>query len=85
MDFNFSSLQLSLKASFEVNGNTLSVWFGRVKGYNLDNLSATKGSDQHFKIFTGFQNKVCTNLFVWTDGYLGDLKVAGLGQLKGCI
>jgi hypothetical protein len=69
----------------EVDGNTLSLCVGGVKAYNLDNLYARKGSDEHFKIFVGFQNKVCTNLCVWTDGTMMDLKVAGAGQLRACI
>lgn len=69
----------------EIDGNRLSLTIGGVKAYNLDNLYSRKGADEHFKIFIGFQNKVCTNLCVWTDGYLNDLKVKSIGQLKACI
>jgi len=69
----------------EIEGNVLSLTVGGVKAYNLDNLYNKKGTDEHFKVFIGFQNKVCTNLFVWTDGYMCDLKVKGIGQLKACI
>jgi hypothetical protein len=69
----------------DVNGNRLSLTVGGVKAFNLDNLYQRKGADEHFKIFVGFQNKVCTNLCVWTDGYMSDLKVKNLGQLKACI
>jgi hypothetical protein len=69
----------------EIDGNRLSLTIGGIKAYNLDNLYARKGTDEHFKVFIGFQNKVCTNLCVWTDGYLNDLKVKSLGQLKACI
>jgi hypothetical protein len=69
----------------EINGNTLSLTVGGVKSYTCDNLYSRKGSDEHFKIFIGFENTVCTNLCVWTDGLLGDLKVQNLGQLKGSI
>jgi hypothetical protein len=68
-----------------IDGNSLSLTIGGVKGYNLDNLSGKKGSDEHFKIFIGFQNRVCTNLCVSTDGYMSDLKVRNIGQLKACI
>lgn len=71
--------------SSNIGGNKLSLTFGGVKAYNLDNLYSKKGSDEHFKIFVGFQNKVCTNLCVWSDGYLSDLKVTNSGQLKACI
>jgi hypothetical protein len=68
-----------------VDGNRLCLTVGGVKAYNLDNLYNKKGSDEHFKIFIGFQNKVCLNLCVWTDGAMMDLKVTSMGQLKACI
>ncbi len=71
--------------STELNGNILTLTFGGVKAYNLDNLYTKKGSDEHFKIFIGYENKVCTNLCVWSDGYVSDLKVSSIGQLKACI
>ncbi|WP_435356162.1 DUF3871 family protein [Emticicia sp. SJ17W-69] len=64
-----------------INGNELSLTIGGVKSYSLDNLYNRKGSDEHFKVFIGFQNKVCCNLCVWTDGYSGDLKVKNTAQL----
>jgi hypothetical protein len=66
----------------EVDGNLLSLTIGGVKSYNEDNLYQRSGADQHFKAFIGFQNRVCTNLCVWTDGYIGDLSVKNLDQLK---
>jgi len=69
----------------EIDGNTLSLTVGGVKAFNLDNLYNKKGSDEHFKIFIGFKNTVCTNLCVWTDGYYSDLKVRSIGQLKAGI
>ena len=68
-----------------VDGNPLSLTIGGVKSYNLDNLYSRKGTDEHFKVFIGFQNKVCTNLCVWSDGYIGDLTVNNAGQLKAAI
>jgi hypothetical protein len=64
--------------------NTLSLTIGGVKAYNLENLYSRK-SDQVFKIFVGFNNRVCLNLKIWSDGYMGDLKVTSIGQLAGCI
>jgi hypothetical protein len=69
----------------EIDGNTLSLCVGGVKAYNLDNLYNKKGADEHFKIFIGFQNRVCTNLCVWTDGFYSDLKVSSLDYLRACI
>jgi len=68
-----------------VDGNRLSLTIGGVKAYNLDNLSNKKGADEHFKIFIGFQNKVCLNLCVWSDGAMMDLKVSTVCQLQACI
>jgi hypothetical protein len=69
----------------EIDGNILSLTIGGVKAYNMDNLYGKKGTDEHFKVFIGFQNKVCTNLCVWSDGFIGDLTVRTTGQLKACI
>ena len=68
-----------------IDGNSLSLTIGGVKAYNQDNLYSRSQCDQHFKIFIGFQNKVCTNLCVWTDGYYNDVKVKSIGQLKSAI
>lgn len=64
-----------------VNGNTLNLTIGGVKSYNLDNLYSRKGGDEHFKVFIGFQNKVCCNLCVWSDGFVGNLKANNVNQL----
>jgi hypothetical protein len=69
----------------DIDGNRLSLTVGGIKAYNLDNLYNRKGADEHFKVFIGFKNIVCTNLCIWTDGFIGDLKVKSIGQLKGCI
>lgn len=67
-----------------IGGNTLSLTIGGVKAYNMDNLYSRK-TDQHFKIFVGFNNRVCLNLKVWSEGYMDDLKVTSIGQLSACI
>lgn len=68
-----------------VDGNKLNLTIGGVKAYNLDNLYARSGTDQHFKVFIGFKNMVCTNLCVSTDGYIGNLKVKNIEQLYNAI
>lgn len=65
-----------------VDGNELSLTIGGVKSYSLDNLYSRAQSDQHFKVFIGFKNRVCSNLCVWTDGYMDDLKVKNTDQLS---
>ena len=57
--------------SKEIQGNKLSLIIGGVKAYNEDNLFNKKGSNEHFKVFIGFQNRVCLNLCIWTDGLKG--------------
>jgi hypothetical protein len=68
-----------------INGNTLNLTIGGVKSYNLDNLYSRRGGDEHFKVFIGFQNKVCCNLCVWSDGFIGNLKVSNTAQLMSEI
>ncbi|NDK54774.1 DUF3871 family protein [Pontibacter fetidus] len=68
-----------------VDNNQLTLTIGGVKAYNLDNLYNKKGAAEHFKVFVGFNNLVCTNLCVRTDGYLADLKVSHIDQLYACI
>jgi hypothetical protein len=69
----------------EVDGNVLSLTIGGVKSYSLDNLYSKSQCDQHFKIFVGFKNKVCCNMCVWTDGFMGDVKVKSVGQLTAMV
>ncbi len=66
----------------EIGGNTLSLTIGGVKSYSQDNLYSRSQSEQHFQLFVGFQNKVCTNLCVWTDGLMNDVRVKTLSDLK---
>lgn len=68
-----------------IDGNALTLTVGGVKAYNLDNLYNKKGAAEHFKVFIGFKNMVCTNLCVRTDGYLADLRVSSLEQLHSAI
>ncbi len=71
--------------SESIEGHPLSLTIGGVKAYNLDNLYNRKGIEEHFKVFIGFKNRVCTNLCVSTDGFLSELKVKNLQQLKSSI
>lgn len=68
-----------------VDGNTLFLTVGGVRSFGEENLNNRSATDQHFKVFIGFKNTVCCNLCVWTDGYLSDIKVKTLGQLKGVV
>ena len=57
-----------------VNGNELSLTIGGVRSYNLENLY-NKKSLEKFKFFIGFQNQVCMNLCVSSDGFVEDMRV----------
>jgi hypothetical protein len=65
-----------------IGENTLSLTVGGVKGYHLDRLHGKKGSDEYFSFFIGYQNKICCNMCIWTDGYSSNVGVRSLGQLK---
>jgi hypothetical protein len=42
----------------------------------------SKKNVEKFKVFIGFQNLVCTNLCVSTDGYADELRVSHIGDLQ---
>ncbi|MFT6638394.1 MAG: hypothetical protein ACJAYP_000971 [Flavobacterium sp.] len=67
-----------------VNGNKLNLCIGGVRSYNQENLFSKK-SIEKFKIFIGFQNKVCTNLCISTDGLIDDLRVSSEHELASQI
>lgn len=67
-----------------INGNELSLSVGGVRSYNLENLY-NKKSLEKFKFFVGFQNKVCCNLCVWSDGFIGDMRVSTYQELENRI
>lgn len=67
-----------------INGNKLSLSIGGVRSYNQENLFSKK-SIEKFKVFIGFQNTVCTNLCISTDGLKHDLRVSSVLELKAKI
>jgi hypothetical protein len=67
-----------------IDGNRVCMTVGGIKNYGSDNLSSRKGHES-FKILIGFQNKICLNLCVWSDGVIGDLKVKNKAQLNSAI
>ena len=66
--------------SSKVAENGLNLTIGGVRAYNLTNLHSRK-SEEHFKLFIGFQNKVCTNLCISTDGFSSNVKVRTVAEL----
>lgn len=67
-----------------IHGNELSLTIGGVRALNHESLFSKK-SIEKFKVFIGFQNKVCTNLLVSTDGILLEIRVSGLQELVKCV
>lgn len=63
-----------------VNGNDLCLSLGGVRAYNLDNLNGRK-TEEHFKVFIGFKNKVCVNLCIWSDGFKAELKARSVSEV----
>lgn len=67
-----------------INGNKLSLVIGGVRSYSQQNLFSKKSMEK-FKVFIGFQNTVCTNLCISTDGLREDLRVSSIMELKAKI
>jgi hypothetical protein len=67
-----------------INGNEIALTIGGVRSYNLENLY-NKKSFEKFKFFIGFQNKVCCNLCVWSDGFIDDMRVTSYQELHSKI
>lgn len=63
-----------------INGSTLTLSLGGVRAYNLENLYGRK-TEERFKIFIGFENRICTNLCVSSEGFIDDLRVRTLSEL----
>jgi hypothetical protein len=67
-----------------INGNRLNLAIGGVRAYNQENLYGKK-SIEKFKVFIGFQNKVCLNLCISTDGLAESIRISSVGELKSKI
>ena len=64
-----------------INGNELSLCIGGVRAYNKENLFSKKKMES-FKFFIGFQNMVCCNMCISTDGYMREIKVSSHQELE---
>lgn len=67
-----------------INGNRLNLSIGGVRAYNQENLYGKK-SIEKFKVFIGFQNRVCLNLCIATDGLADSIRISSIGELKSKI
>lgn len=63
-----------------IDGNKLTLTVGGVRAYNTMNLYSKKTVEK-FKVFVGFRNRVCCNLCVSSDGYVGQLEVSNTADL----
>jgi hypothetical protein len=63
-----------------INGNELNLTIGGVRAYNLENLTGKK-TEEKFKIFIGFKNRVCCNLCVWSDGFKSELRARSIEEI----
>lgn len=63
-----------------INGNKLALTIGGVRAYNTENLY-NKKTYEKFKFFIGFQNMVCCNMCISTDGFKDEIKVTNTTDL----
>lgn len=64
-----------------INGNEIALTIGGVRAYNQENLYSKK-SFEKFKFFIGFQNLVCCNMCVSSDGYVEDLRADSYSGMR---
>lgn len=64
----------------DINGNHLTLSVVGCKSYARDNL-AGRFTAQKFSMAVGFQNMVCTNQCISTDGYREDIRAMNEGDL----
>lgn len=64
-----------------INGNNLCLSIGGVRSLSQENLYSKKSLEK-FKVFIGYQNRVCTNLCVSTDGLMNDIRISSVIDLE---
>jgi hypothetical protein len=67
-----------------INGNELSLTIGGARSYSKENLYSKKTYEK-FQVFIGFQNMVCCNLCISTDGYQDEMRVGTYVELQSKI
>jgi len=64
-----------------IGGNKLSLSVAGVRSYNRQNLYSKKSMEK-FAVCIGFQNMVCTNLCINSDGIVQELRASTIEELK---
>ena len=64
-----------------INGKRLELTIGGVRAYNQENLYSKKTYEKS-KFFIGFQNMVCCNLCVSTDGFQSEIRAMSYLDLE---
>lgn len=67
--------------SRSVNGQTVHLCIGGVRAYNEDKLYGRQ-SPMKFKIFVGWQVRVCSNLMLTCDGFTGNLECLTTSDIR---
>lgn len=67
--------------STRIDDEEVCLSIGGMKAYNLDNLGKDSRSPQHFTVFIGFKNTVCSNMCIWSDGSVAQVSVTSLKDL----
>ena len=67
--------------SRSINGQTVHLCIGGVRAYNEDKLYGRQ-SPMKFKIFVGWQVRVCSNLMLTCDGFTGNLECMTTSDIK---
>lgn len=67
-----------------INGNVLTLTIGGVRAYNKENLYSKK-SVEKFQVFIGFQNMICCNLCISTDGMASEMRVGSTQELASKV
>ena len=67
--------------SRSVNGQTVHLCIGGVRAYNEDKLYGRQ-SPMKFKIFVGWQVRVCSNLMLTCDGFTGNIECMTTSDIR---
>ncbi|TXD46049.1 DUF3871 family protein [Polaribacter sp. IC073] len=67
-----------------VNNQILNLSIGGVRAYNKENLFSKK-SIEKFQVFIGYENTVCTNLCIATDGLNSEIRVSSIQELQEAV